>query len=136
MTAPTVPPPGTRTLGPERLLLLGYALLVVAAGARSAVQLGTHADRAPVAYTLSALAALVYLAGLLAVRHVARGGAARAARAVAVVELAGVVAVGGVSLTRPALLGEASVWSWFGAGYLFLPLLLPAGVLGWLRGRP
>lgn len=113
-----------------------YALFVVAAGARSAVQLSTHASRAPVAYGLSALAAVVYACGLVllvrADRHPehSRGPAL----VCCAVELVGVIGVGlsTVVTTFP----DATVWSGFGRGYGFVPLVLPV-LAGWwlLAGR-
>ena len=112
-----------------RVVLWLYGLFVVAAGARSAVQLSLHASRAPVAYALSAVAAATYATGLVLVGRAARGGPAGPARACAVAELVGVLAVGTVSVAQPALFPEATVWSYYGAGYLCLPLALPAFVL-------
>ena len=51
----------TRT-GAGRALVAVYGVFALAATARSLVQLGTKADEAPLAYTLSAVAALVYVA--------------------------------------------------------------------------
>lgn len=113
-----------------RLLLGGYALFVVAAGSRSAVQLATHAGRAPLAYSLSAVAAGVYLVGfaLLARRS-------SLAAAWCLLELAGVILVGLASVVRPAWFPDATVWSRFGEGYGFVPLILPLLALAWLRRR-
>ena len=119
------------TEGPGRLLSALYALFALAAGARALYQITTKWAEAPLAYGLSALAALVYLvacAGLLR-----RGPAAwRLAVGACAVELAGVLLVGALSLARPALFPDATVWSGFGAGYGFIPLALPALGLAWL----
>jgi hypothetical protein len=123
--------------GPGLVLAWVYGMFVVAAGARSAVQLGLHASRAPVAYALSAVAALGYAVGLALVLRADRRGAAPAVRAARVwcgVELAGVVAVGTASVLAPAAFPDATVWSSYGAGYGFVGLLLPVLVLRWLRG--
>lgn len=122
--------------GPGRLLIAVYAVFAVAATSRSAVQLATRFDDAPLAYLLSAFAALVYV---LATVCLARGTAA--SRRVAVVscgvELAGVLVVGALSLLRPELFPDATVWSDFGRGYLFIPVVLPVLGLYWLnRTRP
>jgi hypothetical protein len=59
-------------------------------------------------------------------------------------ELAGVLLVGALSVFAPQVLGldsvnpfgrEATVWSVFGAGYLFVPLVLPVLGILWLRSR-
>ncbi len=117
--------------GPGRALAAAYALFAVAAGSRSAVQLATHAGRAPVAYGLSALAAALYLAGTLALRRPGTR-AQRVALAVCGVELAGVLVVGGLSLAEPAVFPDETVWSGFGAGYGHVPVVLPVLGLAWL----
>jgi hypothetical protein len=125
-----------RELGPGRVLAACYALFVVAAGARSAVQLSTHASRAPVAYGLSALAAVIYACGLvLLVRADRNAGASRVPALVCcVVELAGVIGVG--LSTVVSAFPDDTVWSGFGRGYGFVPLVLPI-LAGWwlLAGR-
>ncbi len=118
--------------GPHQVLLVLYALFTLAAGARSAVQLATDADRAPVAYTLSAVAALTYAAGWYAIRRASVGHTGLASRLLWV-ELAGVVVVGVLSLVRDDWFPDASVWSGFGIGYGFVPVVLPVAGLLWLR---
>jgi hypothetical protein len=124
--------PGTTRSGPGRIVVAVYALLAVAATSRSAVQLGTRADEAPLAYGLSAAAAAVYL---VATAGLAAGGrtARRIAWVACTVELVGVVAVGAASLAFPDAFPRATVWSRFGQGYLFVPLVLPVVGLWWLR---
>jgi len=60
-----------------------------------------------------------------------------AARRIAVlscsIELAGVLAVGTWSLADPATFPDATVWSGYGSGYGFVPLVLPVFGLLWLR---
>ncbi len=118
--------------GPHQVLLALYALFVLAAGARSLVQLATDAGRAPVAYALSVVAALTYAAGWVAIRR-ASAGRDGFARGMLWVELAGVVVVGTLSLVRRDLFPDASVWSDYGVGYGFVPLVLPVAGLLWLR---
>lgn len=120
-----------REIGPGRVLLWVYGLFVVAAGARSAVQLSTHAGRAPLAYALSAVAAVVYAVGLVLLA----GGRRRAATVWCGLELLGVVTVGVASTAAPRSFPDATVWSHFGSGYGFVPLVLPILALWWLR-RP
>lgn len=118
--------------GPGRLLITVYAVFALAATARSAVQIGTRFDEAPLAYLLSAFAAGVYV---LATICLARGS--RIARGVAtlsiVVELVGVLSVGTLSLVDPQAFPDATVWSDYGRGYLFIPAVLPLVGLWWLR---
>src|SRR5690348_12529258 len=118
--------------GPHRALLAFYALFVLAAGARSAVQLATAAGRAPVAYSLSAVAACTYAAGWVAIRR-ASVGSTGFASVMLWVELFGVVCVGTLSLVLPELFPDASVWSEYGIGYGFVPAVLPLAGLYWLR---
>ena len=56
----------------------------------------------------------------------------RVATAAVLVELAGVLGVGLLSVLEPALFPEASVWSHFGRGYGYVPLVLPLIGLSWL----
>lgn len=118
--------------GPGRVLVAVYAVFAVAATGRSLVQLGLDAERAPLAYSLSLLAAVVYL---VATTCLLLGG--RRAWGVAVlaclVEAVGVLAVGTLSLAVPDLFPDRTVWSHFGQGYAYLPLVLPFAGLAWLR---
>ena len=124
--------PGARRSGPHNVLLALYALFTLAAGARSAVQLATDADRAPVAYTLSVLAAVTYALGWYAIRQATTGHTGFAS-VMLWVELAGVLTVGTLSLVRQDWFPDASVWSDFGIGYGFVPAALPVAGLLWLR---
>lgn len=118
--------------GPGRVLIAVYAVFALAATARSAVQLGTRFGDAPLAYLLSAFAAVVYL---VATVTLAVGGplARRVAVVSCTVELVGVLVVGTVSLVWPDAFPDATVWSGYGSGYLFVPLVLPPLGLYWLR---
>lgn len=118
--------------GPGRILVAVYAVFAVAATGRSLVQLGTDAGRAPVAYSLSLLAAVLYL---VATACLLRGGptARRVALVSVVVEGAGVLVVGTLSYVATDLFPDKTVWSHFGQGYAFLPLVLPFLGLWWLR---
>jgi hypothetical protein len=135
---PAASPPGSTRTGPGRVLIAIYALFALAASARAGVQIATKFGNAPVAYVLSALAGAVYI---LATVTLAVGSPT--ARRIAVVscsvELAGVLAVGTWSLVDPATFPDATVWSGYGSGYGFVPLVLPVFGLLWLRrwtGRP
>ncbi len=120
----------TRGLG--RVLVAVYAVFAVAATSRAAYQIATDFDRAPVAYVLSAVAAVVYLIATFAFAS-ARPGAHRLALVACSFELVGVLVVGTVSLVRPDDFPDATVWSAYGRGYLFVPLVLPVLGLLWLR---
>ena len=117
------------TAGPGRVLVAVYGTFALAAGARAAVQLATRFDEAPVAYLLSALAATVYLVATVALAR----GARRTAFVAITVELIGVLVVGTFSLADRAAFPDETVWSAYGRGYLYIPLVLP--VLGLLLLR-
>ena len=117
--------------GLGRALVAIYAVFAVSATARSLFQLFTKADEAPVAYTLSAIAALVYVAATLGLAEV--GPAPRRLAWAAVgFELGGVLLVGTLTVLDPKLFADATVWSTYGQGYGFLPLVLPFLGLAWL----
>jgi hypothetical protein len=112
--------------GLGRVLVFVYGLCAVAATARAVVQLATDASKAPVAYALSLFSGLVYI--------VATWALATDRRTVAIVtitvELTGVLVIG--TLSHPDDLDKASVWSDYGNGYGFVPLVLPLVGLWWL----
>jgi hypothetical protein len=118
--------------GPGMLLVWFYGVMVVGAVSRSAYQIATEFDRAPLSYTLSAVAGVVY--GFITYSLV-RGGerARRAAQACCAAELAGVLIVGTWTLIEPSAFHDATVWSDYGMGYVFIPVLLPLSALYWLR---
>ena len=120
-----------KTLGPGRLLVAVYGVFALSASARASFQLFTKFDEAPLAYSLSALSAFVYIIATIAL---ARGEQSRGlALATVGFELVGVISVGALSLVLPELFAHPSVWSGFGSGYAFIPLLLPILGLIWLR---
>ena len=111
-----------------RLVVAVYAVFAISASARSLYQLATKATEAPVAYGLSALAGIVYLVATFAL------ATDRRALATATIgfELVGVLAVGALTVFDAELFPDATVWSDFGAGYGFVPLVLPCVGLAWL----
>jgi hypothetical protein len=118
--------------GPGRVLALTYAFFTLAAGARSAVQLAEHPHDGLFAYVLSAVSAGIYASGAVLMYLAERGRFRRLAFVSCVVELAGVVVVGTLSLTRSEWFGDASVWSGYGSGYAWVPAVLPLLALWWL----
>jgi hypothetical protein len=96
------------------------------------VQIATKFSHAPVAYLLSALAGLVYI---IATVTLTRGSptARRIALFSCSFELVGVLAVGTWSVIDRASFPDATVWSTYGIGYGFVPLVLPVFGLLWLR---
>ncbi|HWV76717.1 MAG TPA: hypothetical protein VN027_05330 [Isoptericola sp.] len=136
--APGVTPDGARRTGTGfgRLLVTVYGILAFAAIGRSSYELATKFSEAPVAYSLSTLSAVVYV---LATVALAKGGPRWRVVAWVTVgfEAVGVLAVGAASVASPDVFGETTVWSGFGQGYGYVPLVLPFVGLWWLwRTRP
>jgi hypothetical protein len=115
-----------------RVVVAVYAVFALSASARSLYQLATKATEAPIAYGLSALAGVVYVVATFALATNRR----RLATATIAFELIGVLAVGLLTEFDAELFPDATVWSDFGAGYGFVPLVLPFVGLAWiLRSR-
>jgi hypothetical protein len=120
--------------GRARALIAVYGLFALAAGARAAVQLSTKFDEAPLAYLLSAFAAAVYIVATVGLVRGGPGGRRLALIAMSV-ELIGVLVVGTLSLVDRAAFPDETVWSGYGRGYVFVPLVLPVLGLALLRRR-
>ncbi|THV42980.1 hypothetical protein [Glycomyces buryatensis] len=132
MSAPEQTAPRTLSSGFGRLIVLVYVVFALSAGVRAGFQVATKFSHAPISYSLSAIAALIYLVAAIAIIR----GNGRLALAAVSVELAGVVGVGAVSFAVSGWFPEASVWSHFGSGYGYVPLVLPAvGLVYLLRRR-
>lgn len=126
----------SRNTGPGRLLIAVYAVFAISASARAGYQILTKFSEAPLAYLLSAFAAVVYV---VATVSLAKAGSTwfKVSVAAVLVELVGVLVVGALSLFDPVQFPHETVWSLFGRGYAFIPLLLPILGLVWLyRRRP
>ncbi len=115
--------------GPGRVLVALYGLFALSATGRAGVQLATKFSQAPLAYLLSALSAVIYVVATVALARSYR----RLALVCCSIELVGVLAVGTASLVDPAAFPRATVWSLYGIGYAFVPLVLPVLGLLWLR---
>lgn len=133
------------TSGPHLVLIALYGIFILAAGARSAVQISTKFHTAPLAYILSAVAACTYVAGLIAIRRAAAGRPAMA-RVTLWLELGGVFVIGTLSWAHHSWFPDATVWSDYGgpfrmpdgswnAGYAFVPAVLPILGIWWLHRR-
>jgi uncharacterized membrane protein len=118
--------------GPGRVLILVYGIFALAATSRAAVQISTKYSEAPVAYVLSAVAAVIYCAATFALAR-ATVVSRRIAFVAIAVELLGVLSIGAFSYARPDDFPDQTVWSHFGQGYLFIPVVLPVLGLLWLR---
>ncbi|MFD7611106.1 hypothetical protein [Streptomyces sp. NPDC059828] len=128
-------PDGSRTRlvhGPGLLVVWLYGVMSVGAVSRSLYQIATEYEHAPLAYSLSAMAAVVYA---FITYTLVRGGetARRAALVSCAAELVGVLTVGTWTLADPAAFPDATVWTDYGMGYLFIPVLLPITGMLWLR---
>lgn len=112
-----------------RALVAVYAVFALAAASRSLFQLATKFNEAPTAYALSAVAGIVYVVATVAL--------ARNSRRIALVtigtELIGVLVVGILTVADKSLFPDQTVWSGFGDGYGYIPLVLPFVGLWWLR---
>jgi hypothetical protein len=120
------------TRGVISLLVSLYAVLTLAALGRSGYQIATKFEVAPLAYSLSGVAAVVYLVATVALVMATRPWARRLAFGAVLFEAAGVLIVGTVSIALRDLFPADTVWSDYGRGYLFIPLVLPFLGLWWL----
>jgi hypothetical protein len=114
-----------------RVLVFVYGVFALAATGRSTLQLATQASEAPLPYALSAFAAVVYIVATFALAT----GRRRLALVTVGIELVGVLAVGVTSLLLPQDYPDQTVWSDFGAGYGYVPLVLPVVGLWWIVTR-
>lgn len=130
MSAPRARGRSTRS-GPGTVLVAVYGVFALAACARAGVQIATRFDEAPLAYLLSALAGLVYVVATVTLARGTRTSR-RVATAAIGVELVGVLTVGLLTVFDRAAFPRATVWSDFGSGYGFVPLVLPVLGLWWL----
>ena len=121
--------------GPGRMLVAVYGLLGLAATGRSIMQIAQTWPDQHLPYWLSAVAAVVYLVATVALAR----ASGRVALATITFELFGVLAVGIWSYADKAAFvaqgsaGDTTVWSKFGQGYGYVPLILPVLGLWWLR---
>ena len=118
--------------GAVRVLIFAYGILAFAAIGRSSFELATKFAVAPVPYTLSAIAAMFYV--LATIGLIRKGAGWRRFAQIAIsLELCFVVGVGVLTVIDSSLFPAKTVWSNFGEGYGFTPLVLPILGLIWLR---
>ena len=118
--------------GAGRVLVAVYGIFALSATARAAVQIASKFEQAPLAYLLSALAGVVYIlatVGLASTRSWSRP----LAWAAVAFELVGVLVVGTLTVLDTGDFPDDTVWSVYGRGYGFIPLVLPLVGLWWLR---
>lgn len=131
MSASNAVTPQQKNSGFGRILVVIYAVFTLSAGARSLYQVIRKFDEAPLSIGLSALSALIYLVATIALAK--KGDGAWKVSLIAVgIEMVGVILVGIFSYLQPQHFELASVWSHFGSGYGYIPLVLPMVGLWWL----
>ena len=109
-----------------------YTVFAVAAVSRAGFQIATKLSHAPLAYLLSAVSGVVYVVAAYGFLKGTRD-ALRLAHAAVLFELVGVLAVGLLTVLDDSLFPDQTVWSTFGQGYGYVPLVLPFLGLWWLR---
>ncbi|MGO2328406.1 hypothetical protein ACTXIU_13875 [Glutamicibacter arilaitensis] len=124
-------PKPSRTTGLGRVIIAVYGILALAATVRAVYQIMSKFDEAQVAYSLSLISGLIYIVATFSLSSAKRGAWLVSLYAVGI-ELVGVVVVGILSLTHPEVFAHPSVWSGFGEGYGYIPLVLPIVGLWWL----
>lgn len=117
--------------GPGRALTAVYGVFALSATARAGYQVIREFDVAPVAYSLSVIAAVIYIVATICL-VIGNRASHRIAIGACLVEFVGVIIVGILSFTHPEDFAKPSVWSSFGSGYGFIPLILPLVGLWWL----
>jgi hypothetical protein len=121
------------------VLIVVYAILAIGATSRAVFQMATVYSTAPVAITLSALSGVIYIVATVALLRPGRAWY-RIAWVTISFELLGVIVIGTLSILVPSIFIQGSgidgtVWSYYGYGYLFIPLVLPVLGMLWLRSR-
>ncbi|MEY3317122.1 MAG: hypothetical protein RLZZ503_324 [Actinomycetota bacterium] len=118
-----------KSRGVGTVVIAIYGVFALSASVRASYQLLRKYEEAPLAYWLSLLAAVVYIVATFALAKRKYD----LANKTLIFELAGVLIIGTLSLTVPSLFDHPSVWSYYGMGYGFIPLLLPIFGLWWVR---
>jgi hypothetical protein len=135
---PGVPRVSDRARGLGRVLVTVYAILAIGATSRAIYQIATVYSTARIPITLSALSGVIYILATVALILPGRLWY-RVAWITISFELAGVLIIGTLSLVLPSIFaGRAAfgtVWSYYGLGYLLIPLVLPILGMLWLRRK-
>lgn len=106
-----------------RVLTFIYGIFALSATARATFQIATKFSEARLAYLLSLLSGLIYILATIGLAMGQRGR--RLALVCVSTELVGVIAIGIASVADPQAFPHATVWSHFGQGYGYVPLVLP-----------
>jgi len=102
-------------------LIVAYAVLALAALGRSSFEISTKFGDAPLPYTVSAISAVLYTVITFALWR----GKNRLALIGSSIELVGVLTAGSLGYIEPNWWPDHTVWTGFGSGYGWIPLLLP-----------
>lgn len=102
-------------------LILSYSVLALAALGRSSYQISTKFSEAPLAYSISAISAVIYLVIAIALWR----GMHRVALVGSGIELVGVLTVGTLGYIESSWWPDETVWTGYGSAYGWVPLLLP-----------
>ncbi len=102
-------------------LILAYAVLGLAALGRSSFEISTKFGDAPLAYSVSAVSAVLYAVIAFALWR----GKNRVALIGSSIELVGVLTVGALGYIESSWWPDHTVWTGFGSGYGWIPLILP-----------
>ena len=117
--------------GIGNLVVAVYGVFALSATVRASYQLIRRYEEAPLAYWLSLFSALIYVVATIALAR----NKVVLAKYTLIFELVGVVAIGLLSVLVPTLFAHPTVWSFFGMGYGFIPLVLPIFGLWWISAR-
>lgn len=131
MNAPATRQSTGRQAGLGRIIIAVYGIFAISSTARAGYQILTKFGEAPLAYTLSAVAAVVYIIATIALAS-RKPGSWRLSLIALLIELVGVIVVGILSFALPQDFAHPAVWSHFGQGYGYIPLVLPLIGLWWL----
>ena len=118
--------------GVSTLIVALYGVLAFAATGRASYELIAKFDKAPLAYSLSALSAVIYIVATVALARHTKGSRKLALYTI-VFELVGVLVVGTLSIFASSVFPASTVWSWYGISYGWFPLVMPIVGIWWLR---
>jgi hypothetical protein len=118
--------------GISTLIVALYGVLAFAATGRASYELIAKFDKAPLAYSLSALSALIYIVATIALAKHTKTSR-RIAFFTILFELLGVLVIGTLSIFASSVFPASTVWSWYGISYGWFPLIMPIVGLLWLR---
>jgi hypothetical protein len=137
----------TRTKRPRRIHGIGavlvtvYAILAIGATSRAVYQIATVYSQARIPITLSAVSGVIYIIATIALIRSAPVWY-RVAWVTISIELLGVLVIGTLSILDPSVfaggakISDGTVWSYYGRGYVFIPVVLPILGMLWLRRHP